>query len=336
MRHLRQFAAAKVAAFSLAAAFVAGVAGTPAHAQPEPGAWPTKVVRIISTSPPGGSIDLLARIVAEECEKTFGQPFVVENRAGANGNVGVDAVVKAPADGYTLFVTIPGVFSINRFMYKNMPFDPDKDIAPIAYLGSAPLILVVPSSAPPKTFSEFLAWVRANPGKLAYSSQGVGNTGHLGMELLKQMAGLDVLHVPYKGSAAALNDLLAGNVQMALLNAPGALPYIHNGMLRGLAVADPKRLVNEPSIPTISESGVPGYEVIPWWGLGTRTGVPQDIIDKLNAAANRAMTRPANVQRLAAAGIVSKPMTPQEFATFITGENKKWGDIIKRSGASVE
>ncbi len=321
------------AAFSALIAMLAGTASLPALAAD--GAWPTKAVRIIATSPPGGSIDLLARIVAEECSKSFGQPFVVENHNGANGTVGANRVVKAPPDGYNFFVTIPGVFAINQYLYANLPFDTAKDIAPVAYLGSAPLILVVPSTAPPKTFSEFLAWVRDNPGKFAYASQGVGNTGHLAMELLKQMAGLDILHVPYKGSAAALNDLLAGNVQMTLLNAPGALPHIQKGALRGLAVSEKKRLASLPEIPTIDESGVPGFEVIPWWGLGTRTGVPQDIIDKMNAAATRALTRPENLQRLQAAGIVFAPKTPAEFTAFVGEESHKWGAIVKNSGAKA-
>lgn len=327
----------RIAAVDLVIAGLVGLAAasTSVQAQTPEVPWPNKVVRIIATSPPGGSIDALARILAEDFSKTFGQTFIVENRNGANGNVGGTAVVRAPADGYTLFVTIPGVFSINQFLYKDMPFDSEKDIAPVALLGTAPLILVVPSTAPPQTFSEFIAWVRANPGKFAYSSQGVGNTGHLGMELLKEMAKLDIIHVPYKGSAAALNDLLAGNVQMSLMNAPGALPYMQTGALRALGVAESRRIASAPTVPTIAESGVPGFEVTPWYGLGTRKGVAPDIIAKLNAAANAAMTRPDNVKRLTAAGIVSTPMTTPEFAAYIQTENKKWGEIIKRSGATA-
>lgn len=298
-------------------------------------AWPTRTVRIIATSPPGGSIDMLARLVAEECSKTFGQPFVVENHNGANGTVGANRVVKAAPEGYDFFVTIPGVFAINQYLYSNLPFDTAKDIEPVAYLGSAPLVLVVPSAAPPKTFAEFLSWVRAHPGKFAYSSQGVGNTGHLAMELLKQMAGLDILHVPYKGSAAALNDLLAGNVQMTLLNAPSALPHIQKGTLRALAVSEKKRLASLPDVPTIDEAGVPGYEVIPWWGLGTRTGVPREIIDKMNAAATRAMTRPENQQRLEAASIIFSPKSPDAFKAFVAEESHKWSAIVKASGAKA-
>lgn len=335
MESVPAFATARrVAALGFVAALMAGTFSVPVHAAE--GAWPNRVVRIIATSPPGGGIDALARVLAEDFTKTFGQTFIVENRNGANGNVGGSAVVKAPADGYTLFVTIPGVFSINQFLYKNMPFDSEKDIAPIALIGTAPLILVVPASAPPKNFAEFLAWVRANPGKLAYSSQGVGNTGHLGMELLKQMAGLDILHVPYKGSAAALNDLLAGNVQMSLMNSPGALPQMASGALRGLAVAESTRIASAPDLPTIAEAGVPGFEVTPWYGLGTRAGVPPDIIAKLNAAANAAMSRPENIKRLSSQGLVFSPMTTEAFKAYIQSENKKWGDIIKRSGATAE
>jgi tripartite-type tricarboxylate transporter receptor subunit TctC len=313
-----------------------GFALMSAAAWAQPDAWPNRPVRIIATSPPGGTVDLLARIVAEECTKTFGQAFVVENRPGANGNIGVDAVLKAPADGYMVFVTIPGVFSINQHLFKNMPFDPEKDIAPIAMLGESPLILVVPPSTPVQTFPQFLQWVRSHPGKLSYSSAGVGTTGHLGMELLKQMAGLDIVHVPHRGTAAAINDLLAGQVQMTLDNTTSALPHIRAGALRGLAVGEKERIASAPDMPTMNEAGVPGYEVVPWFGLGTRSGVPADIVARLNTAANKAMSRPENQKRLGAAGIQAKPMTQTAFAGYVRVETGKWGEIIRKSGASID
>ncbi len=301
-----------------------------------PAPWPDRPVRILATSPPGGSIDLLARMAAQECSLTLGKSFIVENRPGANGNVAADAVVKGPADGYLWFVTLPGVFSINRHLFKNIPFDADKDIVPVAMMGESPLILLVRPSAPAQNFPEFLRWVRANPGKFAYSSAGVGTTGHLGMELLKQMASLDILHVPYKGTAAATNDLLSGAVQMTLDNTTSALPHIRSGLLRGLAVGEKQRIASAPELPTMSEAGVPGYEVVPWFALGTRTGVPKDIVAKVNACATAAVTRPENQQRLATAGIIPKPMTQLAFVNYVRGESEKWGEIVRKSGASLD
>lgn len=319
-------------ALSLALCMAAFACGSAAA---QDGPWPNKSVRILATSPPGGSVDLLTRIVAEHFTKVFGKPFVVENKPGANGNIAVDSVVRAPADGYMLFVTIPGVFAINRHLFSSMPFDPDKDIAPIALLGESPLILVVPPTSPVKNFAQFLAWARASPGKLAYASAGVGTTGNLAMELLKQTAGLDILHVPYKGNAAATTDLLAGRVQVMMDNTTTALPHIRESKLLGLAVAESSRIASAPEIPTIAESGVPGYEVIPWFGLGTKAGVPHDIIDKLNAAANEALAAPENQKRLATAGIVLRPMSASAFSAFVKTETVKWGETIRVAGATL-
>lgn len=309
--------------------------GGQVHAQ-GPAAWPERTVRIFATSPPGGTIDLLARMAAAECTQAIGKPFVVENRAGANGNIAADAVVKAPADGYLWFVTLPGVFSINRYLFKNMPFDSDKDILPVAMLGESPLILLVHPSSPAQTFPDFLKWVRANPGKLSYSSAGIGTTGHLGMELLKQMASLDIVHVPYKGTAAATTDLISGRVQMTLDNTTSALPHVRSGALRALAVGQKQRIDSVPDLPTINESGVPGFEVVPWFALGTRSGVPKDIVARVNACATASLSRPENQKRLASAGIIPLPMTQSAFAAYVAAEAARWGDIVRKSGATVD
>ena len=299
-------------------------------------AWPGRVVRIISTSPPGGTVDLLSRILADDFTKTFGQPFIVENRPGGNGNVGADAVVKAPADGHMLFVTIPGVFSINAHLLASMPFNPRTDIAPVAMLGFSPLVLVVHPSVQAKNLQELLAWLRERPGKASYSSQGVGTTGHLAMELLKSLTGVDAMHVPYKGAAAATTDLLAGNVALTFVNTTAALPYVQKGQLRAIAVGEKRRIAAAPEIPTVAESGVPGFEVTPWFGLGTRAGVPKSVVDRLNAETARALRHPETVTRLANLGIEPRTMTPEAFAEFVRGESEKWGDIIRRSGAKVD
>ena len=298
--------------------------------------WPEKPVRIFSTSPPGGTIDLLSRMIAQECTQSIGKPFVVENKPGANGNIAADMVVKGPPDGHTWFVTLPGIFAINRFLFKNIPFDTDKDILPVTLLAESPLVLVIKSNQPIQSFPEFLKWVKANPGKFSYSSAGIGTTGHLGMELLKQMANLDVLHVPYKGTAAAMNDLLAGQVQMMLDNTTSAISHIRSGQLRGLAVGEKQRITALPDLPTINESGVPGFEVSPWFALGTRTGVPKEIVNKMNTCAVGAINNVDNQKRLSNAGINPRVLSDQAFINFVKSESSKWGEIIKKSGATLD
>jgi tripartite-type tricarboxylate transporter receptor subunit TctC len=236
-------------------------------------AWPDRAVRVIATSPPGGAVDLLARIVAEEFTQALGHPFVVENRPGANGNIGADLVLKAPPDAHALFVAPPGPFSINAALMHSMPFDPRTDIAPVALLGVSPLLLAVHPSVPAKDLRELIAWLRAQRGRVDYASQAVGSTGHLAMELFKMRAGVEATHIPYKGSAAqATTDLLAGRVAMSFVNTSTALPYVRTGQLRAIAVAERTRIAAAPDIPTLDESGLLGFEATPWLGLGARSG----------------------------------------------------------------
>src|SRR5947207_5166572 len=243
-------------------------------------AWPSHTVRIIATSPPGGSVDFLSRALAEDFSKTFGAPFVVESRPGANGNIGVDLVVKAPADGHMLFVAPPGPFAINAHLMSFMPFNPATDVAPVAMLGVAPLLLVVHPTVPAKDLRELLAWLRGEGAHAHYASQAVASTGHLAMELLKSLAGVDATHAPYQGSAAqATTDLLAGRVAMSFVNTSTTLPYIRSGQLRAIAVAETTRLTAAPEIPTLDEAGLPGFAASPWIGLGARAGTPREIIE---------------------------------------------------------
>jgi len=299
--------------------------------------WPRHTVRIIATSPPGGSVDFLARALAEDFGRTFGKPFVVENRPGANGNIGVDLVVKAPADGLMLFVSPPGPFAINAHLMPAMPFDPERDIAPVAMLAVAPLLLVVHPSVPAKNLPELLAWLRAKGGKASYASQAVASTGHLAMELMKSRTGVQAIHVPYKGSAAqATADLLAGRVDMSFVNTSTTLPHIASGRLRAIGVAEPKRIAAAPDIPTLAESGLPGFQATTWLGLGARSGTPRGIIDRLAERASLALARADVARRMAALGIEPWPMTPVEFAAFVRADSAKWADIIRRSGAKLE
>src|SRR5712692_9428794 len=240
--------------------------------------WPSHTVRIIATSPPGGSVDLLARVLAEDFSRSFGAPFVVESRPGANGNIGVDLVVKAPADGHMLFVAPPGPFSINAHLMSFMPFNPATDVAPVAMLGVAPLLLVVHPSVPAKNLKELLAWLRGEGADAHYASQAVASTGHLAMELLKSLARVEATHVPYKGSAAqATTDLLAGRVAMSFVNTSTTLQHLRDGRLRAIAVAEIKRIAAAREIPTVVESGLPGFEATSWVGLGARAGTARDI-----------------------------------------------------------
>ena len=299
--------------------------------------WPSHTVRIIATSPPGGSVDLLARVLAEDFSRNFGVPFVVETRPGANGNIGVDLVVKAPADGHMLFVAPPGPFSINAQLMSFMPFNPVADIAPVAMLGVAPLLLVVHPSVPAKNLQELLAWMRGEGAQAHYASQAVASSGHLAMELLKSLAGVDAVHVPYKGSAAqATTDLLAGRVAMSFVNTSTTLQHVRDGRLRAIAVAELKRIDAAPEIPTLAESGLPGFEATPWLGLGARSGTSRELIYRLNDRSSRALAQAEVARRMANLGIEARPMTPEEFAGFVRAETAKWADIIRRSGAKVE
>src|SRR6266705_918764 len=289
-------------ALSVLTLVVASALPLAARAQPS---WPSRTVRIIATSPPGGSVDFLSRALAEDFSKTFGAPFVVESRPGANGNIGVDLVVKAPADGHMLFV--------------------------------APLLLVVHPAVPAKDLRELLAWLRGEGAHAHYASQAVASTGHLAMELLKSLAGVDATHVPYKGSAAqATTDLLAGRVAMSFVNTSTTLQHVRDGRLRAIAVAELKRIDAAPEIPTLAESGLPGFEATPWLGLGARSGTSREIIHRLNDRASRALAHAEVARRMANLGVEARPMTPEQFAEFVRAENGKWADIIRRSGAKVE
>jgi tripartite-type tricarboxylate transporter receptor subunit TctC len=308
-----------------------------AAAAPAQQPWPAHAVRIIATSPPGGSVDFLARALAEDFGRTFGQPFVVENRPGANGNIGVELVVRGPADGHMLFVSPPGPFSINVQLMPVMPFDPARDLAPVAMLAIAPLLLVVHPSVPAKDLPELLAWLRAQGGKASYASQAVASTGHLAMELLKSRTGVEAIHVPYKGSAAqATADLLAGRVAMSFVNTSTTLQYIAGGQLRAIAVAESKRIRAAPDIPTLDESGLPGFEATTWLGLGARAGTPRAIVDRLAERSSRALAEGAVARRMASLGIEARPLMPDEFAAFLRSDSAKWAEIIRRSGAKLE
>ena len=317
-------AAALVVALSTAAASSAQV-------------WPAHAVRIVATSPPGGSVDFLARALAADFGEAFGQPFVVENRPGANGNIGVELVLKAPADGHALFVSPPGPFSINAHLMPSMPFDPARDIAPVTMLAATPLLLVVHPSVPAGNLPELLAWLRVQDGKATYASQAVASTGHLAMELMLSRTGVRAIHVPYKGSAAqAATDLLAGRVSMGFISTSTTLTQVASGRLRAIGVAELRRIRAAPDIPTLDESGLPGFEATPWLGLGTRAGTPRGTVDRLAARAAVALARPEATKRMASLGIEPRPVAADDFAAFLRVDSAKWAEIIRRTGAKPE
>jgi tripartite-type tricarboxylate transporter receptor subunit TctC len=320
---------------SLMAVATSVIFAAPASAQPA--SWPARVVHVVATSPPGGSVDLLARLAADEFTKRFGQPFVVENRPGANGNIGAELVLKAPPDGHMLFVAPTGPFSINAQLMARMPFDPARDIAPVAVLGVSPLLLVVHPSVPARDVAGLIAWMKSRGGDVSYASQAVASTGHLAMELFKAMAGVQAIHVPYKGSAAqATADLLAGRVALSFVNTSTTIPYIRKGQLRAIAVAERRRLAVAPEIPTVDESGLPGFEATTWIGLGARAGTAADVVARLNEAAVHGLARPEVADRLARIGVEPRTLSPEQFAAFMHAETEKWGAIIRRSGARIE
>jgi tripartite-type tricarboxylate transporter receptor subunit TctC len=297
--------------------------------------YPTKPVRIILTNPPGGTVDLLARTLSDELAKGFGQPFVIENRPGANGTLGGQALMAAEADAHALLLGPPGPIAINKLMYA-MPYDPQKAFAPVSLVAIAPLVLVVNPALPVKSLQEFIAYAKANPGKISYASQSSGSSGHLAMELLKARTGIFAVHIPYRGSGPAIADLVAGQTHAMFDNTTSALPQVRSGRLRAIAVAEKTRLKAEPEIPTVAESGVPGFEATPWFGLVVKAGSPKSAIDALSAAVGRIVRQPQIEARFSALGVQLVGSTPEQFAAHIDVELAKWDAVVKRSGAKLD
>ena len=296
--------------------------------------YPVRPVKFVVPYPPAGTTDVLARIVAQWLTEKMGQPFVVENKAGAGNNMGTESVVNAPPDGYTMLLVNPAN-GINATLYKGLNFNFIRDIAPVAGLVRTPNVMEVTASLPVKTVAEFIAYCKANPGKLNMASSGSGTSVHLSGELFKSMTGCDMVHVPYKGAGPALIDLIGGQVQVIFDNLPSSAGHIKSGRLRALAVTSEAREPSLPQVPTVSET-VAGYEATAWFGVGMPKGTPRDIIDKVNAEINRALADPKMRERLAELG--GKPIagTPDDFGRVIAAETAKWEKVVNASGAKVE
>ncbi len=295
--------------------------------------WPSKPVKVIVAFTAGGTTDLLARAVAQKLNESLGQSFVIDNKPGGGGNIGTESVVRAPADGYTLIVNSVGPISVNQSLYKNMGYDPLADLAPIVQIADVPNVLVVHPSVPAKTFEEFIAYVKADPGKLSYGSTGVGTSSHLSSYMLSQRIGSETLHVPYKG-ANALNDLLAGRLQFMFATIPSVIQHIKAGKLRALAVSSDRPSRSLPGIPTVAEKGFPGFAAGSWFGFFGPRNTPRAIIDKLNKAVNDAL--PLLEEQMIREGADPVGGTPEQFAQFTRKEHEKWAKIVKDSGATVE
>ncbi len=291
--------------------------------------YPDKPIRIIAPFPAGGLVDVLARAVGEEMAKTLGQPVIVENRPGAGGNIGAELVAKAAPDGYTLLMTSPGIQSINQFLYKSMPFDPETAFVPISLVADMPMLVLVNPKTNIKTLKELVAAGKANPGKFNFGSAGVGTTGHLGQALLVHVADIKVAHVPYKGAAPAVNDLIAGHIDGVVDNPPIVMPHIKSNTITPLAVAAKERLSVLPDVPTSVEAGLPDWQASSWFGLMAPAGTPQEIVKRLQAETAKALKQPSMQRFITESGIKLVGNTPEEFAQLILAERKKWGEIIK-------
>jgi tripartite-type tricarboxylate transporter receptor subunit TctC len=327
---------ALAAAASAAITFIA----SPALAQ---ATWPTKPVRIVVPFAPGGTTDILARAIAPELSRAFGQQFVVENRAGAGGNIGADLVAKAPNDGYTLLMGTVGTQSINKWLYTRMPFDPQKDFVPITLVAGVPNVMVVNAEKAAarniQSVADFLKYAKANPGKLNMASSGNGTSIHLAGELFKSMTGTFMTHFPYGGSGPALLGLVGGDMDVMFDNLPSALQRIRAGKLKALAVTSAQRSAALPDVPTVEQAGGPalkGFEASSWFGLLAPAGTSMDIVNRIQQETAKALNAPAVKERLLANGAIPSGNTPAEFARMIDAELKKWQPVVKASGAKVD
>lgn len=304
-----------------------------AHAQ----AFPTKPISLIIPFPPGGPTDAMARTLAAEIKGNLGQPVIVENRAGAGGNIGADFVARAPADGHTLLFGTSGPLAINSSLYRKISYDPTTSFAPVIQVGHLPNILVVNPAVPAKDVRELIAYAKANPGKLSYASSGNGASSHLAGVLFNGIAGTDLQHVPYKGTGPALNDLLGGQVSMSFTDVLTALPYVKAGKLRALGIATAQRSQALPDLPTLAEQGVTGYDVSVFFGIVAPAGTPPETIAKLNKAFADALATPKVKQLFASQGLEpAADGSPQQLGRFIASETAKWKDVVKKSGAQLD
>jgi tripartite-type tricarboxylate transporter receptor subunit TctC len=297
------------------------------YAQPYPG----HPIKIIVPYAPGGAVDIVARTVGQPLSEALKQPVIVDNRPGASANIGMELAAKAAPDGYTLLMASNGI-ATNMALFTNLSFDGRRDFAPVARIGYAPLVIVVPAASPYKSLKDLIAAAKADPGKLTYGSAGNGSSGHLAGELLKSTAKIDALHVPYKGGAPAITDLLGERISFMPINPVEVIAHIRGGKLRALAVASDKRLALLPDVPTAKEAGLPDYDASVWWGLVAPAKTPPEIVRTLNTETNKALANPAVASKLAELGVVITPGSPEQFGAFIKSQTDLWSGVVKSAG----
>lgn len=314
-------------ALGMSLAFAAPIAG----AQP---AWPAKPVKIVVTFPTGGAPDILARLFSEKAQ--LGQPVIVDNKPGAGGNIGADIVAKSAPDGYTIVMGTVGTHSINGSVFTKMPYDMVKDFAPISLIASTPNLLVVNNDLPVKTVQDLIAHAKAQPDKLSFGSPGIGTSVHVSGELFKSMAGVQMTHVPYKGRQFAIPDLIGGQIQLMFDNMPSALPMAREGKIRAVAQTGARRSAAAPDVPTVAESGLPGFEATSWFALFAPAGTPREVVEKIAAEAQRIYKLPEVAERLTTLGLDAVLSSPDELAKYQAAEIAKWAKVVKESGARVD
>lgn len=325
-------ASRRLALAGIAAAAAAALAPFAAQAQ----AYPSKPVTIVVPFAAGGTTDILARVIGQALTKELGQQVVVDNRAGAGGNIGASLAAKAAADGHTLFMGTVGTHAINQSLYKKLNFDPIKDFAPLTRVAMVPNLLVAHPGKPYKSVKELIAYAKANPGRVNFGSSGSGSSIHLSGELFNSLAKVDMVHVPYKGSAPAVTDLVAGQIDIMFDNMPSAIQHVRSGRLKAIAVTTAKRAPELPDVPTIAEAGVPGYEATSWFGMFAPAKTPAPVVAKLNAALVKVLADPEVKKKLAEQGAEPYSEKPEQFAAFIAAETTKWSKVVKESGASAD
>ncbi len=313
-------------------ALAASTLATSAFAQ----AWPTKPIRIVVPFPPGGGTDTIARETSQRVAAATGWTFVIDNKPGAGGNLGVDAAAKSPADGYTLVLGQTSNLAINPTLYAKMPYDSQKDLAPVVLVANAPLVIVTGVGTPYKTLADAVNAAKAKPGTLNFASPGNGTVAHLTSELFQKAAGVKTQHVPYKGAAQALTDVMSGNVDLYMSSVPTLIGQIRSNKLRPLAVTSAKRVDDLPNVPTINESGYTGFDAATWFGLLAPAGTPKDVIARLNAEFNKALQNPELRKKLGDEGADAAGGTPEQFAALVRDEVPRWGKVVKESGAKID
>jgi tripartite-type tricarboxylate transporter receptor subunit TctC len=321
--------------FAIATGLAAGVsAQAPSTGSGQ--AYPAKPIRIVVPFPPGGTSDILARTIGPKLSAEWGQPVVVDNRPGAAGNIAAEHVARSPGDGYTLFITTVGIHAIHPSLYSKLPFDTVRDFTPVTNLVMLPTVLTVHPSVPVRSVRELIALAKKRPGELHYSSAGSGSQPHLTAEMFKTMAGVDLLHVPYKGAPQQLTDLVAGHVALTFATAPSAVPFIKSGQMRAIGVSSGKRASALPDVPTIAEGGVPGYEAVGWNGMVGPAGMPAPVLQKLHATVVRIFQMPEVHGRMTSLAADPQTTTPSEFAAYIKAEIGKWAKVVRDSGAKLD